>query len=138
MATAPSHTIEIRVRFGETDPYGVAYFAAILDYFKRGMDEFLRSRGISPDLAYRNRKRNYGLPVVATRCRYRAPIRFDDLLTLRTRVARVEENGVTFAFSLFRTEAGKEILAAEGKVSCRAIDATWKAIPLPLELKSVL
>ena len=138
MAPGPSHTLEIRVRFGETDPYGVAYFAAILDYFKRGMDEFLRSRGISPDLAYRNRKRNYGFPVVATQCRYRAPIRFDDLLTLRTRVARVEENGVTFAFSLFRTEAGKEILAAEGKVSCRAIDATWKTIPLPPELKSVL
>ena len=138
MAPGPSHTLEIRVRFGETDPYGVAYFAAILDYFKRGMDEFLRSRGISPDLAYRNRKRNYGFPVVATQCRYRAPIRFDDLLTLRTRVARVEENGVTFGFSLFRTGEGKDILAAEGKISCRAIDATWKTIPLPPELKAVL
>ncbi len=138
MAPGHSHTLEIRVRFGETDPYGVAYFAAILDYFKRGMDEFLRSRGISPNLAYRNRKRNYGFPVVATQCRYRAPIRFDDLLTLRTRVARVEENGVTFGFSLFRTEAGKDILAAEGKISCRAIDATWKTIPLPPELKAVL
>jgi acyl-CoA thioesterase FadM len=57
---------------------------------------------------------------------------------LRTRVARVEENGVTFGFSLFRTEAGKDILAAEGKISCRAIDATWKTIPLPLELKAIL
>jgi len=95
MTPGPSHMIEIRVRFGETDPYGVAYFAAILDYFKRGMDEFFRSRGISPDLAYRNRERNFGLPVVATQCRYRAPVRFDDLLTLRTRVARVEKNGVT-------------------------------------------
>ena len=65
-------------------------------------------------------------------------VRFDDLLTLRTCVARVEKNGVTFGFSLFRTEAGKDILAAEGKVSCRAIDATWKTIPLPPELKSVL
>ncbi|MFA6148119.1 MAG: thioesterase family protein [bacterium] len=138
MAPAQSHTIEIRVRFGETDPYGVAYFAAVLDYFKRGMDEFLRSRGLSPDLAYRNRKRNFGLPVVATQCRYRAPVRFDDLLTLRTRVARVEENGVIFAFSLFHTEAGKDILAAEGKISCRAIDATWKTIPLPPELKAIL
>jgi acyl-CoA thioester hydrolase len=134
--TIRSHTIEIRVRFGETDPYGVAYFAAILDYFKRGMDEFLRSRGISPDLAYRNR--NFGFPVVATQCRYRAPVRFDDLLMLRTRVARVEDNGITFGFSLFRTEEGKDILAAEGKVSCRAIDASWKTIPLPNELKTIL
>jgi len=138
MVPRSSHTIEIRVRFGETDPYGVAYFAAILDYFKRGMDEFLRSRGISPDLAYRNRKRNFGFPVVAAQCRYRAPVRFDDLLMLRTRVARVEENGGTFGFSLFRTEEGKEILAAEGEVTCRAIDAAWKTIPLPPELKAAL
>jgi acyl-CoA thioester hydrolase len=102
------------------------------------MDEFLRSRGLSPDLAYRNRKRNFGFPVVATRCRYRAPVRFDDLLTLRTRVVRVERNGATFGFSLFRTESGKDILAAEGAVSCRSIDATWKSTPLPPELKAIL
>jgi acyl-CoA thioester hydrolase len=138
MGAAPSHTIEIRVRFGETDPYGVAYFAAILDYFKRGMDEFLRSRGLSPDLAYRNRKRNFGFPVVATRCRYRAPVRFDDLLALRTRVVRVERNGASFGFSLFRNEKGKDVLAAEGAVSCRSIDASWKTIPLPPELKAIL
>ena len=138
--TAPSlsHTIEIRVRFGETDPYGVAYFAAILDYFKRGMDEFLRSRGLSPDLAYRNPKRNYGFPVVATSCRYRAPVRFDDLLMLRTRVVRTEKTGATFGFSLFRTETGKDILAAEGRISCRSIDASWTPIPLPAELKTIL
>jgi len=138
MAPSLPHAIEIRVRFGETDPYGVAYFAAILDYFKRGMDEFLRSRGLSPDLAYRNRRRNYGFPVVATACRYRAPVRFDDLLMLRTRVVRVVNNGATFGFSLFRTEAGKEILAAEGRISCRSIDAAWTPIPLPTELRAIL
>lgn len=138
MSGGLSHSMEIRVRFGETDPYGVAYFAAILDYFKRGMDEFLRSRGIAPDLAYRNRKRQYGFPVVATQCRYRAPVRFDDLLLLRTRVVRVEKNGASFGFSLFRTEKGKDILAAEGRISCRSIDASWKPIPLPAELRAVL
>jgi acyl-CoA thioester hydrolase len=138
MAPSLPHAIRIRVRFGETDPYGVAYFAAILDYFKRGMDELLRSRGLPPDLAYRNRKRNYGFPVVAAECRYRAPVRFDDLLTLRTRVVRVERNGAMFGFSLFRAEAGEEILAAEGRITCRSIDAAWTTIPLPAELKSIL
>ncbi len=138
MSSALSHTIEIRVRFGETDPYGVAYFAAILDYFKRGMDEFLRARGISPDLAYRNRKLHYGFPVVATQCRYRAPVRFDDLLILRTRIVRVEAKGASFGFSLFRMVKGKDTLAAEGRISCRSIDASWKPIPLPAELKAIL
>jgi acyl-CoA thioester hydrolase len=137
MAT-PSHTIEIRVRFGETDPYGVAYFAAVLDYFKRGMDEFLRSRGLPPDGVYRNVKRRFGFPVVATQCRYRSPVRFDDLLTLRTRISRVEEKGATFGFSLFRTVAGKDVLAAEGKISCRSIDASWKPIPIPKDLRKAL
>ncbi len=138
MSPSASHTTEIRVRFGETDPYGVAYFAAVLDYFKRGMDEFLRSRGVSPDAVYRNRSRGYGFPVVATSCRYRSPVRFDDLLTLRTRVARIEEKGATFAFALFRTEAGKDVLAAEGRIACRSIDASWKPIPIPRELRKLL
>jgi acyl-CoA thioester hydrolase len=137
MATA-SHTIEIRVRFGETDPYGVAYFAAILDYFKRGMDEYLRSRGLSPDAVYRNVRRSFGFPVVATGCRYRSPVRFDDLLILRTRVVRVEEKGATFGFSLFRTVAGKDLLAADGKISCRSIDASWNTIPIPKDLRKAL
>jgi len=134
----PSNTIEIRVRFGETDPYGVAYFAAILDYFKRGLDEFLRARGLSPDSVYRNRKRQFGFPVVATQCRYRAPVRFDDPLTLRTRVVRLEEKGATFGFTLFRLSQGKDVLAAEGKISCRSIDASWKPIPIPKDIRKAL
>ena len=132
------HTMDIRVRFGETDPYGVAYFAAILDYFKRGLDEFLRARGLSPDAVYRNQKRNYGFPIVATQCRYRAPVRFDDPLTLRTRLVRVDDKGATFGFSLFRPVQGKDVLAAEGNISCRSIDASWKPIPIPKELRKAL
>ncbi len=133
-----SNTIEIRVRFGETDPYGVAYFAAVLDYFKRGLDEFLRSRGLSPDSVYRNRKRQFGFPIVATQCRYRAPVRFDDPLTLRTRLVRLEEKGATFGFTLFRLSEGKDVLAAEGRISCRSIDSSWKPIPIPKEIRKAL
>jgi len=50
----------------------------------------------------------------------------------------VERNGAVFGFSLFRTEAGKDVLAAEGTVSCRSIDASWRPIPLPAELSAVL
>jgi len=136
--TSRSHMVEIRVRFGETDPYGVAYFAAILDYFKRGLDEFLRSRGLPPDTVYRNTKRNHGFPVVATQCRYRSPVRFDDLLTLRTRIVRLEQKGATFGFALFRTVEGKDVLAAEGKISCRSIDSSWKPVPVPRDLRKAL
>jgi acyl-CoA thioesterase FadM len=113
----------------------VAYFAAIL-ILRRRMDD---SSAPAASLPTSPIGTGSGTEFPwSTRCRYRAPVRFDDLLTLRTRVARVEEKGATFGFSLFRTGEGKDILAAEGKISCRAIDATWKTIPLPPELKAVL
>ena len=80
----------------------------------------------------------FGFPVIATHCRYKSPVRFDDLLTLRTRVVRVEEKGATFGFSLFRTVEGKDLLAAEGKISCRSIDASWKPVPIPKDLRKAL
>jgi YbgC/YbaW family acyl-CoA thioester hydrolase len=126
------------VRFGDTDPYGVAVSAAILDHAGRGLDEFLRARGLSPDAVYRNQKKGFGFPIVATQCRYRAPVRFDDPLILRTRLVRLDEKGATFGFSLFRTVQGKDMLAAEGKISCRSIDASWKPIPIPKELRKAL
>jgi acyl-CoA thioesterase FadM len=33
---------------------------------------------------------------------------------------------------------GKDILAAEGKISCRSIDASWKPVPIPKDLRKVL
>src|SRR4030065_718468 len=84
------------------------------------------------------RRRSFGCLVVATQCRSRSPVRFDDLLTLRTRVVRIEEKGATFGFSLFRPVEGKDILAAEGKISCRSIDASWKPIPIPKDLRKAL
>jgi acyl-CoA thioester hydrolase len=138
MAAATSHTIEIRVRFGETDPYGVAWFAAILDYFKRGLDEYLRARGLDPDRVYRDPETQVGFPVVATECRYRCPVRFDDLLMLRTRLVRLDDQGATFGFTLFRTLDGKDVTAAEGKLTCRSIDPDWKPAPLPVTVRKAL
>lgn len=45
---------EVRVRFGETDPYGVAYFTSHLEYAKTALDEYLRSMGLSPAEFYRS------------------------------------------------------------------------------------
>ena len=39
---------ELRVRFGETDPYGVVYFTSHLEYAKAALDEYLRGLGLSP------------------------------------------------------------------------------------------
>jgi acyl-CoA thioester hydrolase len=124
-----SQRIEVRVRFGDTDPYGVVYFVSYFRYCHRGIEEFLRHLGHPPETVFRNPQEKYGLPIVAADCRFLAPARYGDLLELETRVQEVKEKAVIFHFRFFRPpDSG---LLAEGTATCVAIDHTWRARPLP-------
>jgi acyl-CoA thioesterase FadM len=52
------------------------------------------------------------------------------------RVVEVEEKTVTYTFQIIRQHDGK--LAAEGSMKCIAVNADWKAVPLPTELAKAL
>jgi YbgC/YbaW family acyl-CoA thioester hydrolase len=124
-----SHRTQVRVRFGDTDPYGVVYFVSYFRYCHQGIEEFLRHLGHPPETVFRNPQEQYGLPIVAANCRFLAPARYGDLLELETRVQEVKEKAVTFHFRFFRPpDSG---LLAEGTATCVAIDHAWKARPLP-------
>src|SRR5579871_5570269 len=78
--------ISIRVRYAETDRMGLLHHANYLVYFEQARIELLRSQGV----AYRDLE-DQGFLLVLTKVevRYRRPARYDDLLTVRTTVARV-------------------------------------------------
>jgi acyl-CoA thioester hydrolase len=78
--------IEIRVRYNETDPMGYVHHANYFSYFEIGRTELLRQSGGN----YRQMEES-GLLVVVVKaqCKYHRPARYDDLLTIRTRVTRV-------------------------------------------------
>ena len=83
---ASSGDISIRVRYNECDPMGVAHHTAYPVWFEIGRTELLRSSG----LAYRDLEADgVFLAVVDLRVRYRAPARYDDVITLTTTIARV-------------------------------------------------
>ena len=75
----------LRVRFCETDLMGIVHHANYLIYFEQARIELLRSMGWS----YRDLE-DQGFLLVLTRfeVRYKRPARYDDLLTIRTTVAR--------------------------------------------------
>ena len=58
------HRCQVRVRFGDTDPYGIVYFVSYFRYCHRGIEEFLRSLGLPPEETFRNVKEGFGLPIV--------------------------------------------------------------------------
>src|SRR4029453_19408864 len=81
----PEQTISIRVRYPEVDAMGYLHHSRYLQYFEIGRVELLRSMGHS----YADLERDGVFFVVAkVECRYRAPARYDEELTLTTRIIK--------------------------------------------------
>jgi acyl-CoA thioester hydrolase len=101
------HQYAIRVRYGDTDQMGFAYYANYLRWFEIGRAEMLRSLGTS----YRAvEEAGTSLPVIEASCRYLKPARYDDLVTIETGVLRLQRASVRFGYRV-RREAGNELLA---------------------------
>jgi len=47
-STGTEVEITVTVRFGDTDPYGVIYFASYFRYCHHGIEEFFRHHGLPP------------------------------------------------------------------------------------------
>jgi len=131
-----SHTTQVRVRFGDTDPYGIVYFVTYFRWCHRAIEEYLRAVGLKPEGTFRNVEEGYGLPVVEAWCRFRRPARYGDRLTIRTRVRELRERAVIFHFEFF-PEQGQELLA-EGTATLVAITRDWRARELPERVRAAL
>ncbi len=103
-----SHEIQIRVRYNETDAMGFLHHANHLNYYEMGRTELYRAAGGD----YR-RLEEQGLffVVVSLECKYLSPARYDDLLTLKTTLARV---------SLAKLEHDYELARVDGRAISRA------------------
>lgn len=122
-----------RVEFHQTDAAGIAHFSTFFIYMEEVEHEFLRSRGLS--VMMRDEQGVISWPRVAATCQYRSAARFEDLLEVEMRIARLGAKSVTwgFRFSL----AGKEVATGEmSAVCCRLkADGTPRSIPIPEEIR---
>lgn len=126
----------VRVRFGDTDPYGVVYFASYFRYMKEALDEFLRVRGLPPERTYRDAEAGRGLPVAASSARFLAPARYGDVLEIEVTVGACRERSITFSFRVGRAPGDEPV--ASGEITCVAIDGEWRPIALPQEWRERL
>ena len=107
------HTIEIRVRYNETDAMGFLHHSNYLSYFEIGRTELFRAQGGS----YR-RMEELGLYFVVAKIevRYRRPARYDDLLTLHTKIARVTPAKLEHSYQLMN--GGEVLTEASSVIAC--------------------
>ena len=118
------HTISIRVRYPEVDPMGYLHHSRYFQYFEMGRVELLRSLGHS----YADMEREGVLfVVVKVDCKYRAPARYDEELTLTTRVVRQTHVRIDHAYELRRGDT----LLAEGSTTIACVDRDGKICQIP-------
>lgn len=101
--------VAVRVRYAETDQMGVVYYASYLVWFEIGRTELLRQRGIT----YKDMEADGCYVVVAeATCRYAAPARYDDVVTIRTRIGKLQSRVVSFAYDIL-AEDGRPIATGQ-------------------------
>ena len=117
----------LRVRYAETDQMGVVYHSNHLIWFEVGRVELMRQMGFS----YRDMEREDGLfiAVAEVKCRYRAPVYYDEEVVIKTRLKTVRESVVIFSYELARPDGGT--LLAEGETTHIVTDAKMKVAALP-------
>ena len=75
--------IQVRVRYCECDPMGVAHHAAYVPWLEMGRTELLRDAGVT----YAQLEQSgVFLVVTALELKYRRPVMYDDVVEIRTRV----------------------------------------------------
>jgi acyl-CoA thioester hydrolase len=101
----------IRVRYAETDQMGVVYYGNYFTWFEVGRAEFCRQLGF--DYRRMEIEDDSFIVVAEASCRYRRPARYDDLLTIRTRVTESRKRTLRFSYEILRQDTGELLATGE-------------------------
>jgi acyl-CoA thioester hydrolase len=124
----PSHEMTIRVRYAETDRMGLLHHANYFVYFETARTEMLRQSGRS----YREiEDAGHFLVIVEIGCKFKRPAHYDDVLTIRTTVARITHVKIVHQYEVLR----EGLLLAEGHSTLACVDREGRPHALPEVLK---
>ncbi|HEY0462501.1 MAG TPA: thioesterase family protein [Pyrinomonadaceae bacterium] len=125
---------QIRVRYAETDKMGIVHHSNYLVWFELARSEFCRARGFS--YKEMEEKHNALLVVAEVYCRYKSPAFYEDVLTLRTKVAEIRSRSIRFIYEIYR--AVDQTLLAEGETMHLVTDENKKVRKLPETYREML
>lgn len=102
-------TCFLRVRYGETDKMGYCYYGNYAEFLEVGRVELLRSKGIT----YRELEESgIMLPVSEFHIKYLAPAKYDDLLSIVSKVTKLTGTRLFFEYEIFN-EAKIKLIEAQ-------------------------
>ena len=115
-----------RVWFSDTDAQGVVYYGRYLPYFDHARTEYHRHLGIGDtDVA------RHDFVMRASSVEYHAPARFDDLLEIYVRLARIGRTSATYTCAAYRlTDDALTVTATQTLVLVDLLERRPAEIPI--------
>jgi 4-hydroxybenzoyl-CoA thioesterase len=106
----------VQVGWGDCDPAGIVYFPRFSAWMDNMSHLLAREMGVSREAMLPPSVDLVGFPVVGTQAEYLSPARMDDILEVRTWVARVGRTSLTLRHEIVRIESdGAETHIANGR-----------------------
>jgi acyl-CoA thioester hydrolase len=127
-------TVErIRVRYGETDQMGHAYYANYLYWFEQARGMWCRERGFT----YKQfEAKGVMLPVVEVNVKYRGEVHYDDWVAVKVWVSEIKRSSMRFDYEITNESTGK--VTTLGYSWHVFMGAERRAITIPAEIRDML
>ena len=122
-----------RVRYPETDRMGIAHHTHFFTWFELGRTELMRVAGCAYGELEDNERVFF--PVIEAGAVFKSPARYDEVLTIGTRLVRAEGARVRFEYAISRSDG---TLVATGFTEHASCDEAGKPIRMPASLAARL
>ena len=125
---------EVRVRLSETDAVGIVFFGTYAHYFDIGRMDYLAHLGLNQlDGAVRDL-----IPgvVVGQRVRFLNPARYNDVLSVFVRVARIGTTSYTFHLNIVNKQT--RVAVARGSLTLVWMNDAHQPIRVPDSFRAVI
>lgn len=89
------------VRYAETDQMGIVHHSNYPIWFEVGRTEFIKELGMTY-----SQIENEGLmlPIIEVRCKYKMPAKYEDKITIITKIKEITNVRLTFTYEVLRND----------------------------------
>ena len=128
-----SGSVEIRVRYAETDQMGRAHHSHYLVWCEIGRTAYMQERGVS---YVELERQGILLPVARAELEYRRGVGYDDPVRIETTIEQVRSRSIVFGYRLSHAGTGDPVALGTTELFCT--DAGGRPMRIPSELRSAL
>ena len=126
-------SIQVRVRYAETDQMGYVYYGNYATYYEVARVEALRKLGLS----YKELEANgVMMPVLENRSKFLLPGKYDELLTVKVSIPKMPAVKIVFKYDIYNES---DQLIHEGETTLAFINMeSGRPVRMPEEMQKLL